>query len=150
VSLPAANLQAFCDRLHDLADGLIDIEPVLPDLLVDAEVEGNEWTLGTVEWLQQLEPFGRDNPEPVFVTRGAQALAPTRIGKDGNTFRMDARLPGLYAPLKAIAFNKGDWADKLAPGDEVDIAYTPKINAWNGRVNVELTLHDLRCPADTS
>ena len=69
---------------------------------------------------------------------------PARIGKDGNTFRMDARLPGLYAPLKAIAFGKGDWTDKIAPGDEVDIAYTPQINEWNGRVSVELMLKDLR------
>lgn len=144
VSLPAANLSAFCDRLHELAEGLVSVEPVLPELMVDAEVDGSEWTLPVVEHLARLEPFGRANPEPIFVTRGAQALAPTRIGKDGNTFRMDVRLPGLYRPLKAVWFSHGDWADKITGGDEVDIAYTPTINTWNGRTSVELSLHDIR------
>ena len=79
--------------------------------------------------------------------RGALALAPRRMGKDGAHFRMDVRLPGLAAPLKAISFGSGDLADKLQSGDEVDIAYTPKINEWNGRVSVELLLHDLRVAA---
>ncbi len=144
VSLPSANLEAFTDRLHDLADGVVSLEPVTPELAVDAEVEGGEWTFPVVEQMELLAPFGRENPEPVFVTRGAMALAPRRMGGDGKHFRMDARLPGLALPLKAIWFSNGDWVDKLTSGDEVDIAYTPKINEWNGRTSIELSLHDMR------
>jgi hypothetical protein len=29
-------------------------------------------------------------------------------------------------------------------GDEVDIAYTPKISEWNGRVRMELVVKDIQ------
>ena len=145
VSLPAKNLDLFRDRLDALARDQISVEPIVPTLDVDAEVDGGDWTVRFLEQLAELAPFGRSNPEPVFVTRGAQALCPRRMGQDGSHFRMDVRLPGLRGvPLKAICFSKGDWADRLRPGDEVDIAYTPQINEWNGRVSVELMLKDLR------
>lgn len=144
VSLPAGNLDAFRERLHELAADAVSLEPAAPELRIDAEVDGREWTGSLVEQLEVLGPFGRENPEPVFVTRGAMALAPRRMGKEGSHFRMDARLPGSATPLKAIAWSGGDWADLLTPGEEVDIVYTPQINEWNGRASVELLLHDLR------
>lgn len=144
VSVSAANLASFRDRLHELAADSVSLEPVVPLLAVDAEVDGGAWDVPLVEALHQLAPFGRENPEPVFVTRGAVALDPRRMGREGTTFGMHVRLPGAIAPLKAVWFQNGDWADKLSTGDEVDLAYTPKINEWNGRVSVELMVQDLR------
>jgi single-stranded-DNA-specific exonuclease len=89
--------------------------------------------LRLVDQIGRLEPFGRENPEPVFVTRGAMVLDPRRMGREGATFGMHVRLPGTTVPLKAVWFGSGDWAERLSTGDEVDIAYTPRINEWNGR-----------------
>lgn len=144
VSLPAANLEAFRERMHELAAEAISLEPAAPELGVDAEVDGGDWTYSFVEQLDALGPFGRENPEPVFVTRGAMALGPRRMGKDGGTLGLDVRLPALHVPLRAVWFRNGDRADQLRSGDEVDIAYTPKVSEWNGRVRVELMLQDLR------
>jgi single-stranded-DNA-specific exonuclease len=143
VSLPAANLGAFRDRLHALAEGVVSDEPIVPVLDVDAEVDGALWRFDLVDQIGRLEPFGRENPEPVFVTRGAMVLDPRRMGREGATFGMHVRLPGTTVPLKAVWFRNGGWAERLSTGDEVDIAYTPRINEWNGRVSVELMLHDI-------
>jgi single-stranded-DNA-specific exonuclease len=143
VSLPAANLAAFRDRLHALAEGVISDEPLVPTLDVDAEADGSEWRFEMIEQLERLAPFGRENPEPVFATRGAIALDPRRMGREGATFGTYLRLPGAAAPLKAVWFKNGDWADRLTTGDEVDVAYTPRINQWRGSASVELMLHDI-------
>ena len=145
VSLPAANLDAFRDKLHTLAEGVISDEPTSPTVDIDAEVEdASIWSFGLVDQMNRLAPFGRENPEPTFVSRGAVVLSARRVGKDGNTFTLQARLPGMTGSMKAVWFRNGDWADRLTTGDEVDIVYTPKINEWRGSASVELTLKDLR------
>jgi single-stranded-DNA-specific exonuclease len=145
VSLKPDNLEAFRDRMHELAEGFISDEPIAATLEIDAEVEsGTELTFAMVEQMHRLAPFGRENPEPVFATRGAVVQSARRVGKDGNTCQLYLRLPGLTNSLKAVWFRNGEWGDRLQMGDEVDIAYTPKINEWRGSANVELSVKDLR------
>lgn len=144
VSLSADNLEAFRKKLEELAAEVIEEEPGPPVLEIDAEIDGRDCILPVVEEMAKIGPFGRDNPEPVFATRGAMVLEARRVGKDGNTLNMRVRLPGLTREVKCFRFNSGDWADALRPGTRVDIAYTPKINEWRGTVNVELALKDLR------
>jgi single-stranded-DNA-specific exonuclease len=145
VSLHRDNLEAFRDRLHELAEGTIDETPTLRAIDIDAEVENaGQLSFGLVEQLNRLAPFGRENEEPLFVTYGAVVLSARRVGKDGNTFTLQARLPGMTGSMKAVWFKNGEWADRLQTGDEVDLVYTPKINEWRGNASVELTLKDLR------
>jgi single-stranded-DNA-specific exonuclease len=145
VSVPAENLEAFRDRMHDLAEGLVEDEPVLPAIDIDAEVaQGSVLTYDLVDQINRLAPFGRENPEPTFLARGAMVLGADRVGKDKNTFRIRLRLPGMGNEMKGVWFKNGDWADRVGMGDEVDVVFTPKINEWNGRVNVEMSIKDLR------
>lgn len=145
ISLVAENLEAFRDRMHDLAEGYISDEPTVPVLPIDAVVDnGAQLTFAMVEQMYRLAPFGRDNAEPTFATHGALLLSVRRVGKDGGTCQMHVRLPGMTNGLKAVWFRHGEWADRLQMGDTVDIAYSPKLNEWGGRVSVELALKDLR------
>ena len=147
LSLPAQNLEAFRDKMHDLAPDLLDEtgEAVLPILPIDAKIDdASLLNLPLTEWVQRLGPFGRGNAEPVFATLSATLTGIRRVGKDGGTCQMHLRLPGATEPMKGFAFRNGDWADEFYPGDRVDVAYTPVINEWNGRVNVELSVKDLR------
>jgi single-stranded-DNA-specific exonuclease len=147
ISLPAANLEAVRDRLHALAEGIVPDEPVLPALVIDALVEdGAIWSFPVVEEMNRLAPFGRENPEPLFLSRSAIVLSARRVGKDGSTFTLQTRLQGMTGSIKAVWFRNGDWADRLSIGDEVDLVYTPKINEFRGSASVELSLRDLRCP----
>ena len=145
VSLKPANLAAFRDKIHDLAEGFISDEPIAATLDIDAEVEsGTELSFAMVEQMQRLAPFGKENPEPVLATRGAVVQSSRRCGKDNNTCQLHLLLPGLTNSIKAVWFRNGEWADRLEMGDTVDIAYTPKINEWRGSANVELSLKDIR------
>ncbi len=145
VAVKNEHLQAFRDKMHELAADFISDEPIVPTLDIDEETpDGTAWSVQTVEDLLRLAPFGRENAEPIFASRGAVVLGRGRMGKDGNTLRLDIRLPGTQNALKAIWFKNGDWADRLGLGDDVDIAYTPKLNEFRGRVSVDLMLKDIR------
>ena len=81
-SMPAARVQELRTHLDQYARGqltLADFEPVLE---FDAELPLDGVTPELFQTLRQLEPFGVGNPEPVFVARKPQVMAPPRILKD--------------------------------------------------------------------
>jgi single-stranded-DNA-specific exonuclease len=145
VNVAAANLDAFRQRIHEVAEGLISDEPEPITLEIDAELPDTRLlNQGLIESFQALAPFGRDNPEPVFLTCGGIITETRRVGKDNNTAIFQIKLPGRQWPTKAVRFKSGDWTERVQPGECVDIVYSPKLNEWNGKVSVELTLLDLR------
>jgi single-stranded-DNA-specific exonuclease len=153
LSLKAENLEAFREMVHAVTEGQISDVPEAPTLEVDAEVtDGNVWSFEQVTELSRLEPFGVGNPEPLFVTRGAFATAVRWVGKEQGTLQAWFRLPGCTHAVKCVVF-RGTFAEdssagrlvrKMQPGNYYDIAYAPKINEWEGRASVEITLKDLR------
>jgi single-stranded-DNA-specific exonuclease len=56
-----------------------DFEPVLE---VDAELDLEQVTPELFQALEQLEPFGQGNPEPVFSAQAVRLMAPPKILKD--------------------------------------------------------------------
>jgi single-stranded-DNA-specific exonuclease len=145
VSLKSANLDAFRAMIDAYAADYVAAEPPAPTLDVDAELpDGAALTFDLMDWLGRLAPFGRDNPEPVLVSRGALVLEARRVGKDNNTLTMSVRLPGTTNPLKGVWFRNGAWADRLTMGDNVDIAFTPKVSEWRGSLRLELMFKDIK------
>jgi len=145
VNVPAANLTAFRERLQAITEGQISDEPSVTTLEIDAELPDTQvLTTEFVTEFAQLAPFGRDNPEPTFLTCGAVVHEAKRVGGDNNTAILMLRLPGKRFPTKAVRFKSGDWAERVRVGEPVDVVYSPRLNEWNGKVSVELSLHDLR------
>ena len=142
VAVRAENLEAFRDRMHDLAAGY---EPPPPTIEIDAEVtECDALDFALLDTFKKMEPFGAGNAEPLFMTRGALVLGTKRIGKEGKYCHIRLRLPGRTPEIKGVSFVTGDWADQYGMGDNVDLVYTPTLNSWRGNESVEIQIHDLR------
>jgi single-stranded-DNA-specific exonuclease len=81
-SMPAARvpeLRAHLDQYARAHLTLADLEPMLD---VDADLSIEQVTPELFQALQQLEPFGVGNPQPVFVARNVRVMTPPRILKD--------------------------------------------------------------------
>ncbi len=81
-SLPSdrvPELRAHLDQYARVRLTPADFEPVLD---VDAELDLEQVTPDLFRALEQLEPFGQGNPEPVFTARGVRMMAPPKILKD--------------------------------------------------------------------
>ncbi len=94
------------------------------------------WKL--VESLRRFEPFGQANPEPLFYTQDAMLRDVHRVGKKQNHLKM--RLVQGDRTLPAIGF--GMESDCLV-GNRVDIAYTIRVNEWNGAREIQLQIEHL-------
>ena len=113
----------------------IDAELPDPDLLTVEEVHG----------LGVLEPYGAGNPKPVFSLSGCTVSTLSEVG-GGRHLKL--RLSRCGHSLDAIFFSVTARMAGLAPGDRVDVAFTPQINEFRGTRSVQLQLCDLR-PAPT-
>src|SRR5579864_7334306 len=81
-TMPSANvadLRAKLDAFARTRLTLADFDPILD---LDAELDLADITPQLFQTLQLLEPYGMENPEPIFAARGVQLTAPPRILKD--------------------------------------------------------------------
>ncbi len=116
-------------------------------LEIDMEVPLAHLTLGTVEELEKLAPFGMGNSRPVFCATGVRlAEAPRKMGNGDRHLALKFRHHNVE--MRCVAFGGGDWADQLDHEQGVyDVAFRPVINRHRGFVRVELQLVDWRASA---
>ena len=57
------------------------------------------------------------------------------------------RLGGENTVFDGIGFNLGAYAEVLATGETVDLAFVPDINEYRGRRSLQLNVKDLGAPA---
>ena len=81
-ALPAANVQILCERLDAYARARLTPADFEPQIEVDAALPLEAVTPELHHALRLLEPFGMDNPEPIFTARAVRLMAPPQAVKD--------------------------------------------------------------------
>jgi len=139
-----ADLDAFRTEFCEYAAGEISEADRVAQIEVDVEAPLSQLTIQTVKQIEQLAPFGQDNPRPILCTTGVKLKEPPhRMG--GGDRHVSLKISQHGVTLRAVAFGKGEWAEDLAEVDgPFDIVYRPVINEFRGRRNVELHLVDWR------
>ncbi|HEX3320246.1 MAG TPA: single-stranded-DNA-specific exonuclease RecJ [Terriglobales bacterium] len=142
-ALPSAKIVELRSQLDAHARTCLTTKDFEPSLEYDAEIDLSDISPSLHRLLQQMEPFGQGNPEPVLVARGARVLAPPKIVKDKHvklklataTVREAESLPTREAAVAAAAD-----AATLPPRCHPDGAAIPQrrieSNSSNWRRNV--------------
>jgi len=135
----AENFDALQTALDSYLFQNIPSETYVPFAQYDVDADLDECDEAFVHALQALEPTGCGNPKPVF--RASVHLIEKRaIGAQGAHLRLIASQNGMRRT--GIFFGAGNRADLL--GESAEILYTPQINIWNGRTDVQLMLSAMR------
>lgn len=138
------DLRAALDRYADLH---LKAEDYIPRLELEADLPPNEITVDLVEDLAKLEPYGMANPKPLFGSFDVRGFDAKTIGREGQHLKFFLR--GGADSLEAIGWNMSEKMVLLHRGN-VDMAYMPEINEWNGRVSVQCKLKELRSSKNRS
>lgn len=104
VTVEEGRLADFAAALRGLGDREVPDEVLTPRLRIDATVRGPELTPDLVERLQDLQPHGVGNPEPVFALMGARVAQARLVGRDRQHVQMVVEHEG--ARLGAIWFRE--------------------------------------------
>ena len=139
LTLRAENFDALQAALDEYLFRNAPAEAYLPMAEYDIDVSLNECSEAFVREMQALEPTGCGNPEPVFRT-AVQLIEARAIGAQGAHLRLVASEHGVRRT--GVFFGAGNWVNRL--GDAAEILFTPQLNVWNGRTDVQLRLCALR------
>ena len=140
------HIGAFRQRIDRCVEEWTGEHELASALEVDAELpDENLLTVEEVAGLDLLEPYGAGNPKPVFSLPGCTVSSLTEVG-GGRHLKLRLSRGGHL--LDAIFFSVGAAETGVAPGDRIDVTFTPQINEFRGNRSVQLQLCDLR-PAPT-
>ena len=94
--------------------------------------------------LRQFAPFGPGNMAPLFMTKGVMDAGGTRIvGK--NHLKLSVVHPDVAGgPFSAIAFQQGERFGLIEKQIPFNICYHIEENEWNGSVNLQLNIKDIK------
>lgn len=128
----------------------------IPPLSIDTEINLDDVNLDFISQIEKFAPFGEANPEPVFVSRGLTVKSVDPVGKDGKHLRLGVAHNSRLIH-KTIGFCLGDetkhgvnWCKKLYVGDKIDMAFEVKRNEWNGRIEPEIRIVEIKMSAQLS
>ena len=143
------NVDAFRERFCGYVAGHFPGGAPAPSLVLDAETPLSILTPGLLTDLDRLEPYGSENRPPLFLAGGLEVVGePRKVGNGERHLSFMVRQNG--AKMKAIAFGMADRVEELmSAGGACSLAFTPKINEWQGRKYVDLHVSDLQAGAQT-
>ena len=116
----------------------------LPDILnIDMKLSAEDITIDFVQTVKKLEPFGAENPSPLFATEDLRVADFKFMGKLQNHLKLmccdeNGRI------LECVKWNTSELP--AVKSDPVKIAFSPEINEFNGRVSVQLLIKDIVLP----
>lgn len=151
-ALPAANVAMLREHLDAYARARLTLADFEPQIEFDRELPLSETTPELHRALSLLEPFGMNNPEPVFMARGVRLKAPPQNVNDRHVrLRLAPALNGGGSgwrdnvSFKAMGWRLRESCDQLQllAGDRLDIAYTLGLNDHPEFGGLELTLRDV-------
>lgn len=130
--LSVDSLEAFNTAFNAVASSKLKSVDLTLVLHIDAEVSARELDWTFFEQLQRLNPFGQNNPEPVWVLYGVEVVGKPRVVGQKH---LKLSLVGNKRKFDAIAFN---YPLAQLPNGLVDIAFTLTENSWNGSTTLQL------------
>ena len=134
-------LDELVSRLKAIAKEQLGGQDLRPTLTADAEIPLTEVRPDLLDNLKYLEPTGYGNPDAVFVTRDVRVKHARTVGAEGKHLKMTLEDESGMTH-DAIGFRLGPTLPDLP--DSVDLMFTYEINEFNGRVNYQLNLKDVK------
>ena len=117
--------------------------PTMPSdsYTADMELSSAELSLENVESLSFLQPFGEQNPAPLFMMRGC-LIKSVRALKDGKYVSFNV----LFGKSEHRILHFGSTYDSFTfkAGDNVDLLVSAEINEYNDTRSISLRVRDMR------
>jgi single-stranded-DNA-specific exonuclease len=139
--LETARLAEFKAAVSALAAARISDDDLKRKVRIDARLSLADLGGSFLETYRRLSPFGVGNPRPVFVSEDVEVAGPPRILKSKH-LKFAARQDG--ASLKALGWDRADWASRLRPRGRLDVVYSLQFSEYLGEEEVSLNVEDIK------
>lgn len=138
LSIDKDRISEFRDKINEYAE---TIEPIVGVLHIDCKLNPAGIDVDMVSSLQILEPYGAENPQPLFGLYGMVVSAVHGVGNGKHT-RLSLKKNGVS--LSAIMFSVAPEDLPYVMGDKVDVAVKLTENEYQGKTQVSIQVKDIR------
>lgn len=139
ITLEPGMVEAFRSRFEATVAATIQPHSLIPELLIDAELPFDCIRPSFYNILEQMQPFGPLNTQPVFVARRVMDRG-SRIVKEQH-IRFNLQQGAIQ--VDGIGFGLAGKFPLLQKGEPVDVVFTLEENEWNNQKNLQLKVIDL-------
>jgi single-stranded-DNA-specific exonuclease len=142
LTMKPENVAAFAQRFEEVVSASIAPELLIPEILIDAELELKQIDPKFFRILQQFAPFGPENMSPVFLSKNVKVRGIAGL-VGGQHIKMTVEQAG--SPIfEAIAFGQSEHLDNINSGQPFDICYSIEENVWRERRSIQLNIKGIR------
>lgn len=106
---------------------------------IDLKISLSDINFDLFQQLQQLEPFGLGNPQPLFQTNGLIINDLRLVGKESQHLKLKVGNDKTNI-LDGIGFNLGSWAERLNINDKINLIYYLEKDDFNGNQKIQLRI----------
>ena len=140
LTMQEGKINEFRQRINAYADTIQGGMP-FPVLQLDCKINPAYLSLDILESISYLEPFGAENPQPLF---GLFQMVLKSITPVGNGKHLRLCFTKKDANVTAMLFSHTKEDFPYIPGDILDLAVKLDKNEYNGRVSVSVQIKDMR------
>lgn len=145
LTLKEENYEAFKNKFEEVIAATCDERLLVPEVMIESELDLNEITPKFYRILKQFAPFGPGNMRPTFMTKN---LVDTgygkKVGADETHLKVTVTQNGRGTRIGGIGFNLGHKYELITNQKPFMAAYALDENEWNNEVSLQLRLKDIK------
>lgn len=134
-------IEAFRTKFEEVVSTTIPPELLVPELVIDSEINFRDINWSFYNVISQMEPFGPGNLRPQFLAKKVFDTGSSKIVKEDH-LRFVLRQDNIA--LTGIGFGMAEKFPLLKMKKPVDIVFKIDQNEWNGQKSLQLRMVDLR------
>ena len=140
MTLAIDQIENFKNAFEEVVASSITPEQLIPEIVINAEIQFADITEKFYNIIKQMEPFGPDNMKPVFIARNVKDAGFSKVVKDLH-LRVVVKQGDKI--LSGIGFNLAEKMIHLQHNQSVDLVFTIDENEWQGNTSLQLKVIDL-------
>jgi len=141
LTLEIDKIDAFRNKFEEIVSATIHPELLIPEIIIDAEINFQDIQWPFYNILQQMEPFGPENLRPIFVAKKVWNTGYSKIVKEEH---IKFSLKQNNTVFTGIGFKMVDKFHLLQMNKPVDVVFKIDENEWNGNKTLQLRVIDFR------
>ena len=141
LTVPLENIEKIQAKLNEYAVTQQVAGEMGEEVQIDKVLEISDLTVDAIEEINQLAPFGTDNPKPTFLLDDVEVQSIRKIGADGTHLKMSVQLDQYL--LDSIGFGFGELVDKIPEKTVLSTIGKLEINEWNGARKLQFRVEDV-------
>ena len=141
MTIETDKIEAFRNKFEEVVSLTIDPGLLVPEIIIDAEINFSDVTWPFYNIISQMEPFGPENLRPHFLARNVFDSGFSKIVKDEHIRFV---LKQGNTSFTGIGFGMADKLPLLQMKKPLDVVFKIDENEWNGQTSLQLRVIDVR------